>query len=88
MTTSKKENPSERYDRLLESASRLFSRLGFDKTSVDDIARKAGASKGGVYLEFSNKDALFKAVIFRELGRYTEDWLRLNKIVRKPCGKS
>jgi AcrR family transcriptional regulator len=55
---------------------------------VDDIARKAGASKGGVYLEFSNKDALFKAVIFRELGRYTEDWLRLNKIVRKPCGKS
>jgi hypothetical protein len=44
-------------------------------------------SKGGVYLEFSNKDALFKAVIFRELARYTEDLLPLNKIVRKPCGK-
>jgi AcrR family transcriptional regulator len=65
-----------RRERLLESAASLFSRWGFDKTSVDDIAREAGISKGAVYLEFPNKDALFKAVMHWEFARYMQDWLR------------
>jgi AcrR family transcriptional regulator len=69
-------NPSDRRGRLLESASALFSRWGFDKTNVDDIAREAGISKGAVYLEFPNKDALFKAVVHWEFARYMRDWLR------------
>ena len=68
--------PSSRRQRLLDSAAALFARWGFDKTSVDDIARAAGISKGAVYLEFPNKDALFKALLHRELARYTADWLR------------
>ncbi len=63
-------------ENLLNAGSRLFARWGFDKTSVDDIAREAGISKGAVYLEFLNKDALFKAVLYHESIRYTEDWLR------------
>jgi AcrR family transcriptional regulator len=66
---------SDRRGRLLESASSLFSRWGFDKTSVDDIARETGISKGAVYLEFPNKDALFKAVVHWEFARYMRDWL-------------
>jgi AcrR family transcriptional regulator len=66
---------SDRRERLLKSAASLFSRWGFDKTSVDDIAREAGISKGAVYLEFSNKDALLKAVVHREFARYMQDWL-------------
>ena len=66
----------DRRERLLHSARLLFERWGFDKTSVDDIAREAGISKGAVYLEFPNKDALFKALLHREFARYTEDWLR------------
>ena len=65
-----------RRENLLNAGSRLFARWGFDKTSVDDIAREAGISKGAVYLEFPNKDALFKAVLYHESIRYTEDWLR------------
>jgi AcrR family transcriptional regulator len=67
---------SDRRERLLKSAASLFSRWGFDKTSVDDIAREAGISKGAVYLEFPNKDALFKAVVHWEFARYMQDWLR------------
>jgi AcrR family transcriptional regulator len=66
----------DRRQRLLESAASLFSRWGFDKTSVDDIAREAGISKGAVYLEFPNKDALFKSVMHWEFARYMKDWLR------------
>lgn len=67
---------SSRRERLLACASALFSRWGFDKTSVDDIARETGISKGAVYLEFPNKDALFKAVVHWEFARYMRDWLR------------
>ena len=66
---------SNRRQRLLDSAGSLFSRWGFDKTSMDDIARETGISKGAVYLEFPNKDALFKAVLHWEFARYIEDWL-------------
>ena len=67
--------PANRRERLLDSAGSLFSRWGFDKTNMDDIARQAGISKGAVYLEFPNKDALFKAVVHWEFARYIEDWL-------------
>jgi AcrR family transcriptional regulator len=66
----------DRRERLLESAASLFTLWGFDKTSVDDIAREAGISKGAVYLEFPNKDALLKAVVYWEFARYMRDWLR------------
>jgi AcrR family transcriptional regulator len=69
-------NRSARSERLLECAGRLFARWGFDKTTMDDIARETGVSKGAVYLEFPNKDVLFKAVLHREFARYTGDWLR------------
>lgn len=65
-----------RRDRVLGAASDLFARWGFDKTSMDDIAQGAGISKGAVYLEFAGKEELFRAVMYRELGRHMEDWLR------------
>ena len=64
-----------RLEKLLEAAGTLFARWGFDKTTVEDIAREANISKGAVYLEFKGKDALFRAVVYRELARYIEDWL-------------
>lgn len=67
---------SGRRERVLAAASVLFARWGFDKTSVDDIAREASISKGAVYLEFPGKEELFRAVLYRELGRHMEDWLR------------
>lgn len=75
MKTSSSSKASRR-DRVLSAASALFARWGFDKTSVDDIAREAGISKGAVYLEFPGKEELFRAVLYRELGRHMEDWLR------------
>jgi len=52
--------------RLLDAAARLFARFGFDKTSIDDIARAAGVSKGAVYLHWPSKFSLFEAVLIRQ----------------------
>jgi AcrR family transcriptional regulator len=64
---------SRRETRLLDAAARLFARFGFDKTSIDEIARAAGVSKGAVYLHWPSKDALFEATLIREGLRLQDD---------------
>lgn len=48
---------------LVETATRMFARDGFTHTSLDDIATGTQVTRGAVYHHFSNKQALFRAVI-------------------------
>ena len=68
-------NP-QREQRILDAAARLIAHYGYDKTTVSDIAREAGVSKGAIYLHFDSKEALFEALLDREIWRYGEDWLK------------
>jgi AcrR family transcriptional regulator len=63
--------------RILDAAAELIVHFGYDKTTVSDIAARAGVSKGAIYLHFDGKDALFEALLVRELQLYTESWLAL-----------
>ncbi|MCB0116992.1 MAG: TetR/AcrR family transcriptional regulator [Caldilineaceae bacterium] len=73
---AKSDNP-ERESRILDAAAALFIHFGVDKTTVSDIARDAGISKGAIYLHFQSKDELLEALLRRELKTYAETWLRL-----------
>ena len=55
----KDERPSE----LVAAVLDLFVERGFAATRLDDVAARAGVSKGTLYLYFESKEALFKAVI-------------------------
>lgn len=48
---------------LTAAALELFVEKGFVGTRLDDVAARAGVSKGTLYLYFDSKEALFKAVI-------------------------
>jgi AcrR family transcriptional regulator len=48
---------------LLSAALEVFAERGFAATKLDDVARRAGVSKGTVYLYFESKEALFKAAV-------------------------
>jgi AcrR family transcriptional regulator len=48
-------------DRILRAAMDLFLRRGFARTSVTQIANKAGVSRAAVFWHFSDKDTLFRA---------------------------
>jgi len=48
---------------LIAAALAVFVERGFAATKLDDVAKKAGVTKGTVYLYFKSKDALFKAVV-------------------------
>jgi AcrR family transcriptional regulator len=48
---------------LLEAAAAVFAREGFYGASLDEVAAAAGFTKGAVYSNFKNKEALFVAVL-------------------------
>ena len=57
----------ETRDKILVVADRLFSRFGFHKTSMDEIAKIARKAKGSLYYHFSSKEDLFKEVVSKEI---------------------
>jgi AcrR family transcriptional regulator len=67
MKTEKKfsRRAEARPDELLDAAMAVFSEKGFAGTKMDDIARRAGVSKGTVYLYFTSKEALIEGIIHR-----------------------
>jgi AcrR family transcriptional regulator len=52
---------------LLSAALDLFVERGYATTRLEDVAAKAGVSKGTLYLYFTNKEELFKAVVRENL---------------------
>lgn len=52
--------------KLLEEARTIFARYGYNKTTVDDIAKAAGKGKSTFYYYFKSKEEIFKAVIEKE----------------------
>ncbi len=53
----------ERTNQIIEAAISVFSRLGFNKARMDDIAEETKLSKGTLYLYFKSKDDLTTAII-------------------------
>ena len=54
---------------LVDAARELFARDGYDATSLDAVAARAGVTKGAVYHHFEGKRQLFEAVFTREVER-------------------
>jgi AcrR family transcriptional regulator len=52
---------------ILAAALASFAERGFAATRLDDVAARAGVTKGTLYLYFRNKEELFKAVVRQEL---------------------
>ncbi len=69
---------------ILTVARRAFLELGYRETSMDMIASRAGVSKITVYAHFSNKAALFGAIIDDLAGRLTSTIQRLGLIGLRP----
>lgn len=50
---------------ILDAALRVFGQYGYRRTSVDDIAGEAGIAKGTIYLSFTSKEEIFRALAQR-----------------------
>src|ERR671923_495899 len=66
---------------LLAAALTCFKERGFAATRLDDVAAKAGVTKGTIYLYYPSKEELFKAVVRGELVPNIE---RLEAVLDEP----
>jgi len=57
-------------DKILETATRLFSTQGFGSTSLSQVAKEARVSKALIFWHFENKDRLFQSALQRSLEPY------------------
>lgn len=62
-----------KFDQVLEGARIVFMRDGFERASVDDIAREAGVSKATLYAYFPDKRLLFLEIASTECRRQADD---------------
>lgn len=74
--------PEKRPQQLIDAALREFGDRGFDDTRLEDVAERAGVSKGTVYQYFEGKQALFDEVIRQTLDR------ALGSLTLPPTGES
>ncbi|MHC0505506.1 TetR/AcrR family transcriptional regulator [Achromobacter aegrifaciens] len=59
--------PVVRVGQILDAALQEFSQAGYAGARMDDIALRAGLSKGGLYAHFDSKEAVFEALLTRHL---------------------
>jgi len=60
-------NKDEVRESVLKVSQEIFSRYGYHKTTMDDIARAMGKGKSSIYYYYSSKDDIFRAVVEKEL---------------------
>lgn len=65
--TLRQRRKESRPQELLDAALALFVEKGFAATRAEEVAQRAGVSKGTLYLYYPSKDELFKAVVRRNL---------------------
>nr|WP_165781050.1 TetR/AcrR family transcriptional regulator [Streptosporangium minutum] len=61
--------------RILDAAYEQFCRMGIRRSTMEDVARRAGVSRITVYRRFATKDALVEHVVRREFRRYFDRFL-------------
>ncbi len=66
---TKHQSEAERRSQILDAARALFVERGYLAARVEDIAKKAGLSKGAVYFYFPSKKAIFEALAEQEYAR-------------------
>jgi AcrR family transcriptional regulator len=64
--------PEERPKQILDAALAVFSERGLAAARLDDIAKRAGLSKGTIYLYFPNKEELFREVVRQSIVAFIE----------------
>lgn len=77
MYSTREKNKINKRKCILEAAIRLFSKKGYEQTSIEELAREAGIGKGTVYSYFQTKKDIVRAFCEDEI-EYTRNELTAN----------
>jgi AcrR family transcriptional regulator len=62
---------------IIDTATTFFSKYGFHKTTMDEIARHIHKAKGVLYYYFKSKEELFNEVVKQELDRVKNELVKI-----------
>lgn len=80
-------NKDEYRKKIITGAARVFSRFGFKKTTMDEIARELKMGKSSIYYYFKSKEQIFEAVVLKEANMLRNELTTAIKSVDSPIGK-
>jgi AcrR family transcriptional regulator len=69
----------QRKSDILMASQELFNSKGFQETSINDIMRKVGASKGGFYYHFETKNQVLDTLIEQQVAQIIEPMKRISE---------
>lgn len=78
----------ERVKEIMAAAKVAFFKKGYFNSTIEDIAQRAGISKGTVYLYFKNKDELYASLMLPLVDEFTELLIEFEKGVSREEYKS
>src|SRR5690554_3343942 len=65
LKTRREREKQERYEAIRDAAELVFSEKGYERTSMDDIARTASLSRALLYVYFKDKAAIQRGIMLR-----------------------
>jgi len=84
MTFLQPPDPTEKQQAVLNAAMLVFSRYGFKRSTMQDIARAAGISRAALYLHFRNKEDIFRSLTAAFFDSVLAD---LKKVLARPYAR-
>ena len=78
---------AQRREQLIEVATKLFAKTGYDGTPTFEIAKAAGVTEPILYRHFKSKQELFVAIVREVSNRTLEEWQALTQDVADPAEK-
>jgi AcrR family transcriptional regulator len=73
--------------KIIITAGQIFSRFGFKKTTMDEVARELKMGKSSIYYYFESKEEIFEAVVLYEANVLRNELTTAIKSVESPIGK-
>jgi len=80
-------NKEEFKKKVIITAGQIFSRYGFKKTTMDEIARALKMGKSSIYYYFESKEEIFEAVVLYEANILRNELTKAIKSVESPVDK-
>jgi len=74
-------------DAIVNVARHIFSRFGFRKTTMDEIAIASRKGKSSIYYYFASKEEIFKAVVEKEASIMKEELIKAHNEAESPAQK-
>ncbi len=87
MKSAVEKNQSDKYQKIIQAATRVFASKGFYNAKVSDVAKEAEVADGTIYLYFKNKDDILISIFEESMDRFIKSAYAKLEGVKDPITK-